>query len=580
MIRRVTANMPSFRAVEFRPGFNVVIADRTKESTKLDSRNGLGKTMLVRIINHCLGASATRDTGLTMKELSGWEFGLEVDCGDRFVTVRRSVASPGNVRTDGVLPDWPPLASIRGDQRSWHLADWVSILGHMWFGLPEVQSPGLYAPTFRNLISYFIRVGKDAYLTPFEHHRKQPAWSVQVNNAFLLGLNWSDAAEWQALRDKDKALQDLSRAVQAGVLDGYGSSRGEIEAKLSNLQARAKQEEGDLASFRVHPHYERLRIDADGLTDSIHRLLNSNNIDRSLLHLYRKSVAAEEPPNADRIEALYREAKIVFSELVTRHLEDVRIFNDKILTNRRSFLDSEIRRLEQGVTQREDEIRQLSEERASMMGVLQTHGALEEYTRLQRLHLDTVEKANSMTTTLQNWKQLDERRSDLRVKRELLHQRAQRDYEERKPIRDRAMSQFNSYSQALYQLPGKLILDVGPQGFQYGVEIERSQSAGVGNMKIFCYDLTLATTWADRYPSPRLLVHDSTIFDGVDERQRARALELAATEAEAHGFQYICTLNSDAVPRAEFSPGFDFDQYVRLRLTDAMEDGCLLGFRY
>ncbi len=80
--------------------------------------------------------------------------------------------------------------------------------------------------------------------------------------------------------------------------------------------------------------------------------------------------------------------------------------------------------------------------------------------------------------------------------------------------------------------------------------------------------------------SPRFLIHDSTIFDGVDERQRAEALELAAAESQAYGFQYICTLNSDYVPRNEFSPEFLIEDYIRLRLTDADVAGCLMGVRF
>ena len=49
MILSVRSNMPSFKAVEFTPGFNVILADRTKESTRGDSRNGLGKTTLLRL---------------------------------------------------------------------------------------------------------------------------------------------------------------------------------------------------------------------------------------------------------------------------------------------------------------------------------------------------------------------------------------------------------------------------------------------------------------------------------------------------------------------------------------------------
>lgn len=76
------------------------------------------------------------------------------------------------------------------------------------------------------------------------------------------------------------------------------------------------------------------------------------------------------------------------------------------------------------------------------------------------------------------------------------------------------------------------------------------------------------------------LIHDSTIFDGVDPRQRAHALELAAAMSEKYGFQYICTLNSDMVPANDFSPDFDFERLIRIRLTDTDAGGSLLGFRY
>ena len=66
----------------------------------------------------------------------------------------------------------------------------------------------------------------------------------------------------------------------------------------------------------------------------------------------------------------------------------------------------------------------------------------------------------------------------------------------------------------------------------------------------------------------------------LDERQRAEALELAASESQTHGFQYICTLNSDYVPRNEFSPGFRIEDHIRLRLTDADVTGCLMGVRF
>jgi uncharacterized protein YydD (DUF2326 family) len=70
------------------------------------------------------------------------------------------------------------------------------------------------------------------------------------------------------------------------------------------------------------------------------------------------------------------------------------------------------------------------------------------------------------------------------------------------------------------------------------------------------------------------------LYDGVDSRQVAAALELAAAKSKDLGFQYICTLNSDDVPYSEFTEGFDFDSFIRLTLTDESESSGLLGFRY
>ena len=75
--------------------------------------------------------------------------------------------------------------------------------------------------------------------------------------------------------------------------------------------------------------------------------------------------------------------------------------------------------------------------------------------------------------------------------------------------------------------------------------------------------------------------HDSHLFDGVDERQVAKALQLGADHAQAIGFQYIVTMNSDALPKDGFREGFDIDAYLLdTRLTDATESGGLFGLRF
>jgi len=63
MIKKIFANKESFKTVEFLPGFNLILAERTKNSTKTDSRNGLGKSTLIEIIHFALALKRKKIRG-------------------------------------------------------------------------------------------------------------------------------------------------------------------------------------------------------------------------------------------------------------------------------------------------------------------------------------------------------------------------------------------------------------------------------------------------------------------------------------------------------------------------------------
>ena len=99
MIRCVRANKATFRSVKFQPGFNVVLADKTDKSSRKDSRNGAGKSVLVEIIHFCLGGSA--GTSLKKKELHDWRFTLDLQLGGKELSVTRGLDHPNRVEVVG-----------------------------------------------------------------------------------------------------------------------------------------------------------------------------------------------------------------------------------------------------------------------------------------------------------------------------------------------------------------------------------------------------------------------------------------------------------------------------------------------
>jgi uncharacterized protein YydD (DUF2326 family) len=108
-----------------------------------------------------------------------------------------------------------------------------------------------------------------------------------------------------------------------------------------------------------------------------------------------------------------------------------------------------------------------------------------------------------------------------------LKRSAELDYEERREVWTQALTLFSDFSEHLYKSPGRLVIDIDETGYRFDVEIDGNQSEGISKMKIFCYDLMAISFARIRGLGVDFLIHDSTIFDGVDPRQRAHAIELA-----------------------------------------------------
>ena len=61
----------------------------------------------------------------------------------------------------------------------------------------------------------------------------------------------------------------------------------------------------------------------------------------------------------------------------------------------------------------------------------------------------------------------------------------------------------------------------------------------------------------------------------------AKALQLGASHAATHNYQYIVTMNSDVLPKDGFVDGFDIAKYINpTKLTDAEVSGGLFGVRF
>ena len=224
----------------------------------------------------------------------------------------------------------------------------------------------------------------------------------------------------------------------------------------------------------------------------------------------------------------------------------------------------------------------LSNERAGYMNILKTHGALDEYTKLQDEVNKSKAKIADIESRITRLTEIESRIDDIRIEISGIISKMRQEYSGNQPLVSEAISLFNSNSRFLYEQPGTLSIDVGKEGYKFKIDIKKAGSDGVSSMKVFCYDLMLAEYWSTIRHREFPLFHDSKIFADVDPRQVAKALEISSYKAESLDFQYICSMNSGYMPYDYLSKEFtdNLSQYTIAKFHDKDEHGTLLGVTF
>ncbi len=277
-------------------------------------------------------------------------------------------------------------------------------------------------------------------------------------------------------------------------------------------------------------------------------------MDGDLLRQLRTSFEQEDAPDLGDVSKLYFEAGVVLPDMVRRRFGDVERFHRTIIENRRSHLAAEIASAEGRIAERDRLKEERDRRRRQIMGLLQSGGALEHYTNLREEVGRSEAEIEGLRQRLETAERVESTKAELDIVRAGLSKALRDDIHERAEIIREAILSFEVLSESLYERAGSLTVSETPNGPLFDVHIEGQRSKGITNIQIFCFDLMLTEISHKQGRGPGFLIHDSHLFDGVDERQVAKALQLGAERAEAAGFQYIVTINSDALPREGIPP--------------------------
>jgi uncharacterized protein YydD (DUF2326 family) len=357
MIYRTFSTLPSFKAMKFRPGLNIVLADKSPGATDRQTRNRAGKTSLIELIHFLTGANCAPDSIFRDEALVKYRFGLEWEVGRQRVSLERSGSEPSKLDVSGDTSHWPIQPKVEKKTGRVLLSNtpWRADLGALVFAVSDNEDDEKkYAPTFRSLLAYFVRrQSAAAFLEPVQQSSEQLTWDQQVAISFLIGFDWTIPQAWQRLRDREKALNTLRQGAKEGAFGEVIGKAADLRTQLTLAEDHCRQVQDRVATFKVLPEYHDLEQEASRLTREINDIANQNALERQFVAELEKAIESETPPPIADLEALYSEAGVALPGLALRRFEDVRRFHESVISNRKSYLQQEMTDARQRIAQNE-----------------------------------------------------------------------------------------------------------------------------------------------------------------------------------------------------------------------------------
>ena len=568
---KVYSNKQSFRTVTFnlnQPNFIVAKQKNQNSDENGKTYNGVGKSLLVSIIHFCLGASI-QDYKSFCEKLPGWIFYLDFKIGIKKYTVGRATDDDKKI-------------IFNNEEIS--LKKFKDKIEALCFSIPDDSA---YL-SFRSLLPFFLRPKKSSYVDCKKPGKTGSEYQTLLYNSFLLGLDIKLAEKKYKIRKEQERIRKLEKNFKEdSLLRDYFTGSKDVSLTLVDLNEKIKQIEEDLEKFQVAEDYHDIQIDADRKEKELFEINNqitmiSNNIDN-----ISKSLDITPSMSSSDIESVYNEAKVFFSESVKKELSDIDEFYNKLLSNRIRRLSEQKITLELERTTKKENAEKLSRELDELFCYLGEHQALD-------LFISLSKKVAGLKSEKENLEKYQILQTEYKSK----ERQTEKEMIDLSELTDNYLTQmeestadiqnlFRAFAKFFYpdrvagltittnERENQLVFNIEPK-------IESDGSDGISNVKLFCYDLSILFEGCNHHMN--FLFHDSRLFDGVDERQKALMFKIIGERFLSSNKQYIATINQNQLNEISSNLSEDefktiFEDNTILTLTDDSDTEKLLGIK-
>lgn len=568
------ANDERFKGAQFSDGLNLILSAKTDEAGPGESRNSTGKSSFVWILRYLLGGNIPTDvkTETLQEHVFRAKLTFSTTEGPRELQVKRPVS-----------PQTKLLVENGPNGSGWeetHIDQWRSFVASALFRIPSELS----RPTPGQIWGQFIR---NSFKTPTKGHQSDSEWETGIKLGYIFGLAPEVLNKASDVDKLDKQKKALKKVIDTEAVPHLTGDEASIRASLAGERAARDELAAQLDNYKVDEQYSSHQETANRASQEI-RALNREALvlERRRSDLQRtldESPQSSTQQTAAKVTRLYEELGVVFPDGVHKRFEEVAAFHESVIGNRRSFLEESIleadRRLDEITAARST----LGAERASAMRLLEEGVALGTFMIAQQEWAKKDALVADLERKLEGAKALGSIESDLGVAKASAAASLRNEYERESERLEKSMALFGSLGSEIYSVrKAQLLISPTPKGtLKFEPHISGDAGDGVKGVETFVLDLVSMIAGLELGRAPRILVHDSHLFNGVDNRQIASCLNIGARLAIENDFQYIVTMNSDVLRSVEEEGAFDREDYlVDLPLTDDSDEGGLFGFQF
>lgn len=523
---KLTSSNPKFNTINFKKGLNIVVGTQlTKEQKK--SINGIGKSMSLSLIHYLFGSSFKSKSEIKLKEfLSKYgEFELTFIHKEKEHTIKKNFSQK----------------EFYLDGKKITKTNFPKELNKLFLGNLDSK------PSFKQIFNCFARKhsSETGYYSNIVTQQARPIedYHQRYTNLFLLKTDLKLVEESYSVKNKLEKLEKAKTTIQEYKKALDSSNINDLKDEIIKLQTQ-------LEHFIIAENFDLLKQKADDLTAKLNDIRNKIFFNDKTLK--RKELSLEDSKNTNidisKIENIFNEANFFFKENVTKRLEQAQEFHSNLISNRKKRLSIEINDLKLLLIKLQSDKDIISNERDSIIKDLNNSGALEErdsikdrIKTLENQKNDLEKYENILNDFRKDKSKLDVRNAVLKQESIVYLDKNQKEHSEIEKIFRDLVKQFYDNQ------GGSFKIEEAPSAkylFNINSHIPKEGSQGVGEVKIFCYDVLL---YLLNKKLLNFLAHDGCIFSEMDPRQKTTIFKVILELVKDDNFQYFLNIGENTL---------------------------------